>query len=77
MIGRIRAFGAFWYGFVVGDDWRVAVGVIAALAITRLLSRVTTLPTWWIAVVAVAALLALSIRRAIRRRPNMVQTAPR
>lgn len=34
MIARLRAFGAFWYDFVVGDDWRVAVAVVAALAIT-------------------------------------------
>ena len=32
VIARLRAFGAFWYDFVVGDDWRVAVGVVIALA---------------------------------------------
>ena len=34
MIRRIRAFGAFWYDFIVGDDWLVALGVLLALAIT-------------------------------------------
>ena len=29
---RLRAFGAFWYDFVIGDDWLVAAGVVAALA---------------------------------------------
>lgn len=67
MIGRVRAFGAFWYGFIVGDDWRVALGVIVALAITHLLSRATATPTWWIVAVAVAGLLAFSVRRAARQ----------
>ena len=35
---RISAFAGFWYDFVVGDDWRVPVGVIAALALTYGLS---------------------------------------
>ena len=34
MIGKLRAFGAFWYDFIVGDDWLVALGVVFALAIT-------------------------------------------
>ena len=25
---RLKSIGAFWYDFVVGDDWRVPVGVI-------------------------------------------------
>ncbi len=24
MTARVKAFAAFWYDFVVGDDWRVA-----------------------------------------------------
>ena len=24
---RLGAFARFWYDFIVGDDWRVAVGV--------------------------------------------------
>ena len=41
MISRLRAFGAFLYDFVIGDDWRVAVGVVVALAITYWLSHAT------------------------------------
>ena len=36
---RLRAFGAFWYDFVIGDDWLVAAGVVAALAGTYGLSQ--------------------------------------
>ena len=27
-----RAFGRFWYDFIVGDDWRIAAGVVLVLA---------------------------------------------
>ena len=35
----IRAFGAFWWDFIVGDDWRAAAGVAAGLAITAFLTH--------------------------------------
>jgi hypothetical protein len=28
----VRGFGRFWYDFVVGDDWRIAAGVVLVLA---------------------------------------------
>jgi hypothetical protein len=28
----IRGLGRFWYDFVVGDDWRIALGVVLVLA---------------------------------------------
>ena len=34
MGARIRAFAAFWYDFVIGDDWLVAAGVVISLALT-------------------------------------------
>jgi hypothetical protein len=67
MIGKLRAFGAFWYDFIVGDDWRVALGVVAALAITYGVSR-TSVAAWWILPVALVALLPFSLWRATRRR---------
>src|SRR4029077_16284915 len=33
----VSAFGRFWWNFVVGDDWRVAVGLPGALALTPVL----------------------------------------
>ena len=29
----LKNFWDFWYDFIVGDDWRIAVGVVAALAV--------------------------------------------
>ncbi len=67
MRARLRSFGAFWYDFVIGDDWRVAVGVALALAITYGVSQ-TSVPAWWIVPVAVAGLLSSSLGLAVRRR---------
>jgi hypothetical protein len=65
---RLRAFGAFWYDFVVGDDWVLAAGVVIGLAGTYLLSR-AHVAAWWLLPAAVAVLLPASLWRATRRRP--------
>jgi hypothetical protein len=64
-MNRITAFGAFWYDFIVGDDWRVAVAVVAALAITFGVAT-AGIPAWWVLPAAVAILLPLSLWRAVR-----------
>jgi hypothetical protein len=64
--GRLRAFLAFWYDFVVGDDWLVAVGVVVGLALTYALSR-AGLASWWLLPLLLAALLPVSLWRATRR----------
>jgi hypothetical protein len=51
--------------FVVGDDWRTALGVVLALALTALLAD-AAIAAWWVMPPAVVGLLALSIRRAAR-----------
>jgi hypothetical protein len=63
MAGRIRNFLAFWYDFVVGDDWRIAVGVAGGLAVTYGVS-VAGVPAWWLLPALLAALLPLSLWRA-------------
>jgi hypothetical protein len=55
---------AVW-SFVVGDDWLTAVGVVVALALTAAVAQ-AGVAAWWVLPVAVPALLALSIRRAMR-----------
>lgn len=64
---QLKSFGGFWYDFIVGDDWRVAVGVALALAVTFVLARSTTIALWWIVPAAVSVLLPMSIWRATRR----------
>ncbi len=60
-----RGFAAFWWDFIVGDDWRIAAGVIAALAATAAVAT-TPVPAWWLTPLAVLALLAFSLWRATR-----------
>ncbi len=60
---RIRAFGQFWWDFVVGDDWRSAAGVVVAIGVTAALVA-AGVDAWWLMPVAVAAVLWLSLRRA-------------
>jgi hypothetical protein len=33
----VRAFGRFWWDFVIGDDWRIAAGVALALGLGAVL----------------------------------------
>jgi hypothetical protein len=61
----LRRFATFWWEFVIGDDWRVAAGVVVALGVTAALADTGT-PAWWLLPVAVAVLLYLSLRRAAR-----------
>ena len=60
---RIRAFGLFWWDFVVGDDWRAALGVALAIGATAALVA-AGVDAWWLMPAAVAAVLWLSLRRA-------------
>jgi hypothetical protein len=63
---RLKAFGAFWYDFVIGDDWLIAAGVVVALTITALVGT-TGVAGWWIVPVAIVILLPLSLWRATRQ----------
>lgn len=62
---RITQFVAFWYDFIVGDDWVVAVGVVAALALAAVLAR-SGIQAWWVMLIAVILLLSVSLWRATR-----------
>jgi hypothetical protein len=64
---RARTVVAFAYDFVIGDDWRVAAGVVTALAATYALSR-TSVPAWWLLPAATVLLLTSSVWRASRSR---------
>jgi hypothetical protein len=69
VIARLRAFGAFWYDFVVGDDWRIAVAVVLGLLATWLLG-LTAVPAWWVLPLLVLLVLPWSLHRATRKPPG-------
>lgn len=29
----LKSFGQFWYDFIIGDDWKIAVAVVLSLAV--------------------------------------------
>ena len=62
----MKRFGHFWWDFIVGDDWRVAAGIVVAFGLTALLAT-TSAPAWWVLPLAVAAVLWVSLRSAARR----------
>ena len=69
MSQRLRAFAAFWYDFIVGDDWLIAVAVVAGLIVTWALAR-GGLAAWWLLPLLVAVALPVSLWRATRRKHN-------
>ncbi|TML42722.1 MAG: hypothetical protein E6G27_03465 [Actinobacteria bacterium] len=62
----VARFARFWFDFIVGDDWRLAVGVVIVLgAVDTAVSGHPGL--WWILPASIAALLAVSVRTAARK----------
>jgi hypothetical protein len=62
---RPKAFALALWEFVVGEDWRIALGVALTLGSTALVAS-AGIASWWVTPLAVLGLLALSIRRAAR-----------
>ncbi len=67
-MSRIGAFGRFWWDFVVGDDWLVAVEIVAAIGLTAAIAH-SSVSAWWVLPIVVVAVLYTSLRRAIRPQP--------
>jgi hypothetical protein len=62
---HLTTFGRFWYDFIIGDDWRLALGVTAAITVLFVAAHQGA-NLWWLLPVAVAALLAVSVAHATR-----------
>ncbi len=59
MISLLKAFGRFWWDFIVGDDWKLAVGVALALVAGALVATSASTGATWIAPVVGGGLLLL------------------
>lgn len=64
-MSRLAAFGRFWWDFVIGDDWLVAVLVAIGIGATAVLAA-ASVAAWWLLPLSVPLVLWLSLRRAIR-----------
>ena len=62
----VKAFGQFWWNFIVGDDWTVAAGVAVALASVAILTD-HGVNAWWLLPLAFALLTASSVWREARK----------
>jgi hypothetical protein len=63
-MNRLQTLLLFMWDFVVGDDWRIAAGVILALAVTALAAP--AIAAWWILPLATVGVLGQSVWRAAR-----------
>jgi hypothetical protein len=59
-------FLAFLWDFVVGDDWRAAVGVALAIGAAALLVA-AGVNAWWLIPAGIAAVLFVSLRREVKK----------
>jgi hypothetical protein len=63
----IRRFLSFWYRFIVGDDWKIAAGVVVGLSLVALLVHGSHINSWWLLPVIMVGMLTLSLWIATRR----------
>ena len=59
-------FARFWYDFIVGDDWRLAICVVVTVSVVTVIAH-RGFDWWWLLPIAVAALLAVSITLEMRK----------
>ena len=57
----VKGFGRFWWDFIVGDDWRIAAGVVVVLTAGALLVANTSAPDGVVAAVVAAGIVAVAI----------------
>ena len=50
----MRRFVQFWVDFIIGDDWRIAAGVVLAVAATAALVH-SGVEAWWLMPLAAAS----------------------
>ena len=69
----LTGFVRFWWGFIVGDDWRIAVGVVVVLGIGAVLvagdasqGLVAALTAAGIMLVAIASIVTAALRASRR-----------
>jgi len=58
----IIAVPRFLYEFIVGDDWTVAIAVLAGLVITAVLNA-NHIVAWWLMPIVAIIMTGISIRR--------------
>ena len=60
LVRFVVAFGRFWWDFIIGDDWKIAAGVVAVLAVAAVLVAGTGLSDTVISLLAGAGILTVA-----------------
>jgi hypothetical protein len=67
----LKAFGQFWYDFIIGDDWKIAVAVVLALLVLFVTMKADVLGDTALTLLGGAAVVvAFAISLAIDVRPK-------
>ncbi|MCX2749032.1 hypothetical protein OOZ51_14580 [Arthrobacter sp. MI7-26] len=66
-VESLKRFGLFWYDFIIGDDWRVALAVAASFAVTAALSAAGAGGIWWIVPAVAVLTLPMALSRLVRK----------
>lgn len=67
----LKSFGEFWYDFIIGDDWKIAVAVVVAVGILIGLLRANVVGDSGLAVLGgLLVVIAFAISLAIDVRPK-------
>jgi hypothetical protein len=67
----LKSFGQFWYDFIIGDDWKIAVAVVLALGVLLAALKAQLFGDHGLALLGgVAIVVAFAISLAIDVRPK-------
>lgn len=56
----IVAFGRFWWDFIIGEDWKIAAGVLAVLAAGAVIVARTSLSDTTISIIVGCGILGVA-----------------
>jgi hypothetical protein len=74
-MSTLRRFGSFWWNFVVGDDWRLAVSAALALGITAVVAEQDA-TSWWITPLVVTTALITTVKATTQRHTKPTSERP-
>lgn len=60
LVRFVVGFGRFWWDFIIGEDWKIAAGVVAVLAVAAVLVAETGLSDTVISLLAGVGILTVA-----------------
>jgi hypothetical protein len=66
MMNYLKQFLLFWYDFIIGDDWRIAAGVVIGLVVTKIFVT-AGVNAWWLMPAVVVLVVGFSLWRETRK----------